>query len=86
MTYGLPDSVIIGTGKRITATVRKAPHRNPNSIADDLIFDGAVALDDFFFGWIRRLVARPKRETYQAPKNMRFTAKQVRKQQKRFGL
>lgn len=86
MTYGLPDSAILGTAKRVTATVRRAPHRKPNYISDDLIFEGALAVDEFFFGWIKRLIKRPKRETYEAPRNMRFTPRQVRKQQKRFGL
>lgn len=86
MTYGLPDSMLVGTTQRVTATLRKERRRNSSPIMDELVYAGALAVDDFFFGWIKRLIKRPKRQTYDAPKNMRFTARQVRKQQKRFGL
>jgi hypothetical protein len=84
MTYGLPDSIVVGTARRIIA--HKPAHNKPNYIPDELVFHGALILDEIFYGWIRRLIRRRKPEAYEAPAGFEITAKRARKQQKRFGI
>lgn len=78
MTYGLPDSFIVGTTRQaIRVVARKPAHRKEGYLSLDFVLGAIVAFDQ----WIDGLLTGRKRETFISPK---FTPKETKEKRVRF--